>query len=563
MSAHFFTEQDVRTLEQSRRSMTQIECAAFCSFESRFARSGGLAAVTDRILPYLKESGPAANVILVTPFHARIIRPDKLKLIKTGRFRFGEKSLKLEIHEYVNKYNKPVPGQIREYFIRVPGHFMAKNALNDPYIYDTEDAERNNALLLTDALVFSKAVPAAMALLGKKRVLLHLQDWETILAGMTSKIAVLQGELKACSSVFTMHNPYDSGWIRPDLLAKITDGKIASLPQGATALGLGLQFIDAPVTTVSRNFAGELLSDIVHTQYFIPHIQILLRDRGLTGINNGMFIDFPESYEELNRINAKTVGRVRAHKETIRKELLHILDNYRPEKRFGDLTWQGGPLANMPPEIPIIVMSGRLDPNQKGYDLLLRAVDRFDRDQVKAVFTPMAVNASDLEYFREKVLGSDKGNMTVFPMRMEKGYMELQTGSTYGIMPSVYEPFGAAIEYMANGTPVIARNTGGLPDQIDARQKDFLYREPAAHYRREFIEAFFGSRNRVKDREQNPWASDMTDSLYETIKKAVLFYQRHTDAYYRCILHGFRKARTFDWSKSAKAYSKIYQKTLS
>ena len=71
----------------------------------------------------------------------------------------------------------------------------------------------------------------------------------------------------------------------------------------------------------------------------------------------------------------------------------------------------------------------------------------------------------------------------IYPFRMEAGYQELMAGATYVVMPSLYEPFGAATEPYLAGTPVVARATGGLTDQVTDiaanpdRATGFLYRE--------------------------------------------------------------------------------------
>ncbi|MBD3315806.1 MAG: hypothetical protein GF344_08475 [Chitinivibrionales bacterium] len=45
-------------------------------------------------------------------------------------------------------------------------------------------------------------------------------------------------------------------------------------------------------------------------------------------------------------------------------------------------------------------------------------------------------------------------------------YRDLLRGASYLLMPSLYEPFGAATEGALNGTPVVARATGGLWSQV-------------------------------------------------------------------------------------------------
>jgi glycogen synthase len=220
------------------------------------------------------------------------------------------------------------------------------------------------------------------------------------------------------------------------------------------------------------------------------------------------------------------------------------------------LTYKGRTIMKLPDHVPIIVMTGRLDPLQKGYFVLLRAVEKFAEDEIKVILAPLPARKSDLDYFYE-VACKCNGNVTVFPFRMNRGYQELQTGSTFGIMPSVYEPFGAAVEYMANGTVNIGRSTGGLVDQID-KGCGFLYKEDAVFHTQNNVKAFVESSDLMQTRKTNPWIQSMADNLYEVIIKAVDIYQNHPDNYYRLIKNGFRKAGYFSWKKSARKYYKIY-----
>jgi glycogen synthase len=206
-----------------------------------------------------------------------------------------------------------------------------------------------------------------------------------------------------------------------------------------------------------------------------------------------------------------------------------------------------------------LVMSGRLDPFQKGYDILLRAVEKFAPDEIKVILTPMSTRNSDLDYFRE-MAGKCEGNMTVFPIRMEKGFRELQMGSTFGIMPSIYEPFGAAVEYMVNGTVNVSRSTGGLVDQIQHRKSGFLYREDPQSYTLDHIKSFAQTNDAVQSRGSNPWVQSMVAELYKTITEAAALYRNHEDEYYRMVLEGFKQAKTFTWQKAVERYYKVYEK---
>ena len=142
---------------------------------------------------------------------------------------------------------------------------------------------------------------------------------------------------------------------------------------------------------------------------------------------------------------------------------------------------------------------------------------------------------------------------------MEKGYVELQTGATFGVMPSIYEPFGAAIEYMANGTVNVGRLTGGLVNQVVDDETGFLFRESPSSYTVKNIKAFAAQSSHVEARRGNRWVVGMVDALVSTLRKAAECYRDRPDDYARMVLKGFDKAAEFSWEKNASEYSKLYQ----
>jgi glycogen synthase len=554
----FFNGDEIAFITEKLKNL-KIKNVVFCSFENRFAKSGGLAAVTTNILPYLKEINNIPVVILMTPFYPAII--DRAKLVSTGKVfnvPFNQKIIQAEILEYTLNYDKPIKGSLKEYYIKADGFFQARNKLRDPYIYHENEAQ-NNITLSYNAIFFCKAVPFALKALGiRKDIIFHLHEWQTSLIALTAKEAMLNGTLESCGTVQTMHNSYDSS-IPRELLTTLVDKsrsqKITRLSgERPSVYQIGLQLVDAPITTVSEHFSIELTSDIIQTEYFAPHLQDILSTSNIYGINNGMFVDFSPKFPKKEN---HTIEEIRNIKMRNRKALLRVLSGYKPAERFGDLTYRRRTISKLPDNIPIVVMSGRLDPVQKGYYVLLRAIENFAEDEIKVIFTPIPMKRSDLDYFYE-IACKCRGNVTVFPLRMEKGYHELQTGATFGVMPSIYEPFGAAVEYMANGTVNIGRATGGLVDQID-QNCGFLYKEEAVFYTVENIRAFVGAGDNIQIRKTNPWAQSMADNLYEVLRKATDIYQNHPEKYYQMILNGFKKVRKFNWETSAEKYHQVYE----
>lgn len=559
----FFNAHEISTIADRLKDL-KIRCVVFCSFENRFARSGGLAPVTINILPYLKEVNNIPSVMLMTPFYPNIM--DKQKLRSAGKqftIPFHNKSVRAELYEFTCNYSRPQKGALTEYYLKADGFFESGNRLRDPYIYNEADARLNETAMKENAMFFCKAVPLALQTLGiRENIILHLQEWQTALISLSSKEAMLNGTLWSCGTVQTMHNSYDSSMPR-ELLSMFADRSrrrlISRLPgDDMTAYQIGLQLVDAPVTTVSEHIASEFMTDNLQTDIFAPHLQNIFRKSGVYGINNGAFVDIHPVFAKRKKLSLEEILKI---KLTKRKALIRILASYKPKERFGDLTYNGRTISGLPDYIPIIVMSGRLAPLQKGYDVLLRAVERFTEDEIKVVLTPMPVRRDDLDYFYEAACKC-KGNVTVFPMKMERGYSELQSGSTFGIMPSIYEPFGSAVEYMANGTVNIGRATGGLMDQID-RKCGFLYREDAVFYTPENIRNFVETGDIVQMRKTNPWFQNMADHLYDILKKAIYIYRYDPDKYYNLIRSGLEKINDFNWEANVKKYFQVYEKISS
>lgn len=540
----------------------KLKNLVYCSFENRFARSGGLAAVTTRILPYLKESVPIPNVFLLTPFYPHLI--DASQLSKIGNqflVPFGHDRIPCQLMRYDWNYKQPVNGLIHEYYLKADGFFESHNAINDPYIYFDDDPEANDTALRRNALFYCQAVPYALHELKlRENIVLHLQDWQTALLSLTIKQAMMRGDLTSCATVQTMHNAFDSPIPWDELTSIFPETLISRLlplfDDTPTAFQFGLQLVDGPLSTVSDHFAREFTTDIMQTMHFAPHLQDIFHVNGVFGVNNGKFVDVNKVFANPSQLSLLDLRRI---KQIKRQTLLAVLDEYRPPERFGELTWQGSSIKHLPEQIPIFVMGGRLDLIQKGFDIFLKAVANFPTDAIKVILTPMPVHDHDLDFIRE-MSNQCAGNITVYPIRMQYGFNELQSGSTFGVMPSIYEPFGAAIEYMVNGTVNIARATGGLVDQIVPDKNGLLYRENDGTYTLKAIKHYTAHADKISERLQNPWVINMVRSLSEAMNKAIHIYQNEPERYFGMILEGFRHAQKFNWETSAKKYGQLFRK---
>jgi len=559
----FFQQDEIQVIVD-RLTRLRPETVICCSMENRFARSGGLAAVIGNSPAFLNDAA-GTDALLITPFHSNIIGDGRLTpLGKSVYVEWREEQVQVDLFSYDTKVKSDQRTlNVTEYYVRAAGFWEADNRLGDPYVY-TQDTQKNNELLKRDALFFCKVVPHVARELGRtSHLILHLHEWQTALLALVAKDAMLDHVLESCGTVQTIHNPFDAQISMGDLEMLVGNETVrnrvsARADQGRdygemTAYAIGLGLVDAPIAVVSEHFAEQLVSDILHTQYYAPHLQDRFAGR-LIGINNGPFV---ARAKEFPRGESHSMREVRDIKLEQRAALLDILASYHPPERFGNLTYRGGSIRELPVDIPVFVMTGRLDPSQRGYDVLFRALEGFGTDEIKTILAPMPTKESDLDYFRDVASKCD-GDLTVFPIRMKAGYHELQTGSTFSVWPSIYEPFGGAIEYMANGTPVIARASGGLVNQVVHLWNGILYLEPDKNYSMSNLTEFFMCRDSVHTRESNPWVNDMVDALRGALQVAIRIYQERSQDYYQMVLNGFRKTGDFSWQKNTAEYLTVY-----
>ncbi len=172
---------------------------------------------------------------------------------------------------------------------------------------------------------------------------------------------------------------------------------------------------------------------------------------------------------------------------------------------------------------------------------------------------------------------------------MAQGYLELQRGSTYMVMGSLYEPFGAATEGYAAGTPVIARATGGLVQQVvpypaasltssvarlvarfhkpEALPTGFLFREPDLSREeliagwRAIIECAYAEDpdlNRLTGRAGIPLFESMAQAAAQALQDAIDLYVQNPVGYGQMIAAGCEILGAFSWERAVAKYLDIY-----
>jgi glycosyltransferase involved in cell wall biosynthesis len=323
---------------------------------------------------------------------------------------------------------------------------------------------------------------------------------------------------------------------------------------------------DAPLSTVSPGFAAELTGDPLQSDHFATHLQRVYRLQGVVGVDNPLFgaPQSPFSEEAVDAFLAGSPRTLLAEKLAKRRQMLLILDEYEDSRILGGLDGgDGQPLSELPPEVPVFMMFGRLDPGQKGFDLLTRAIEGFRPGEAKFMITPNIVGdvgpwLDDLRQLAER----RAGDVAVYPFRVEKGYMEAMAGASFAVMPSLYEPFGAATEAYLAGTPVVARATGGLTGQVidyndDPRNSTgILFREklPLGASWTAIMNA-----GAPRDRVSIPLYVTIAEALYDALRAAENLWRTNARAYASMLANLYPKAASFAPGKAAAEYHALYQ----
>jgi glycogen synthase len=553
-----FTPAECLQLDAARRAAGKGDrVVAYCVFENPFARAGGVFAVASHLPPALRAAG--AETVIITPFHRNLETTpgyDQVGHIGEIQVPFTSGTTRAELLETYDHLGN------RWIYVQAWGLFDSPGgpSKKDPYAY--KDAQH----LVRDALFLSNAIPQVLAHLGlTQNVVVHAQDWQLAAAALSVKQALLDGVLESAATVLTSHNPYDQG-LPDDSLSWIT-GQLgaAHWPYGAgTFYERMIALTDAPLSTVSPGFARELTSDPLQTRHFTGHLQAVYAAHGVVGINNPLFGE-PKAPFSGDAVRAAMEGapeKILAEKAPKRQRMLEVLAEYSDERILGGL--DGGPgraLVDLPAEVPVFLMFGRMDPRQKGFDLLCRAIEGVPRNAAKFVLAPIVGPgteewAADIAALAEQ----RKGDVVAYPFRMEHGYMEAMAGATFAVMPSFYEPFGAATEAYLAGTPVIARATGGLTDQVvdynesKSRATGFLFREKLPLGASWPAVAQAGPDERVAI----PLYIAMAEALYDSLRKAAAVYAKRPTSYGRILANLYGKTETFAADRAAAGYQALY-----
>jgi glycogen synthase len=576
------------------------------AYETRFARCGGITAVMNHLPGHLRRAAGVVTSVL-TPFHHRIAETRTLPARTVGRFHvpfFGD-SVMVDLCRYDDRWpwyfidarNYRLPRRRR----LASGDEQFFGGRTHPYDVGSNAAEQG-AILRRDALFFGAATARALGELGAATDwTLILQDWQAA----TAALALAGPNRPPGLRLFlTLHNSYDSGALAPaDLQAVgIDPDHVPASVTRSTVLGRAIPLLNKPLFTVSEQFARDFTEDIFQAHVLADHLQDELRPPHVVGANNGPFTSLavPEAPELADARQGK-FAPLREWKSRQKAAGVAALERIAPDKQrrpvWGRLA-DFAALARSGADAPWFVLAGRDDTRQKGYDVAAEAVRMFlakpgNDARAQFLFFPIPGDEGREGLLFLHALARDyPANILVLPFIFPEGYLAALQGAAFGVMPSLYEPFGMANEFYLNGAVGIGRATGGLLQQIvplrsvpsytpsvdrragrwhppAAAATGLLYREPDDHPEvvrdwKAFNDAAYLSapgQDRLAERRNYRLFADMAAALERALLDAVEIYHRPTDAaggdpYCAMLAAGIAHIqRSFSWDWAAAEYN--------
>jgi glycogen synthase len=556
-----FSEEQIEALAADRDGFSnKSRTIVLCSLESSYAVHGGLGVIARNMPHWLHESGE--KLVCCAPLYKNISTFRDAR--SEGALVCEQEDIPVESRNFNTRAtcyrdcNCPYPS----YFIEIPNLFTARD---NPYNYTS-----NHLQLLFDSLGFCASIPFVLRALGYTRhCLFHVHDWETALTGVFSTIAAVDGVLRHTRTVLTVHNSYDH-YFPLNLQHTFFNGAL----NGQTVLQCALPFCDGPIVAVSEPFARELRSDPLQHGIFIPHLQSSIADREVIGIENGTFTASSVPYSTA-ALEEGARGRIdRLYREKCRYRNAFITEI----QRVSDPRIQGAITLN--PEnstIPILLISGRLDLNQKGFDVLFNAFRTLPRGTCKLFFSPNCTEDDPLDFFTG-IARECEGDITIWPFRLSSDQLlRFYRGASFLVMPSLYEPFGAATEGFCMGTPVIARATGGLWKQINPvrppaipsfygtdtpqvsspKPTGILFREQSDGFDNQVEQWRRILSSPVERRMEVPLYRSLVDAARCALSESITIFSDRR-LYTTMIYNGIMSLENFSWTNAIQKYRTVY-----
>lgn len=375
--------------------------------------------------------------------------------------------------------------------------------------------EYNETAFLFYSCCIASLYRQAQGIVGLPFDIIHCNDWHTALAplllGEENKRYKEKGTITSfhIRSILTIHNILYQG-ILPVGVVKdtgIPESVFHPTDRYINVLREGLEHVDV-VSTVSPSYAKEILSPS-----YGPHVYAALRKRGdeVIGILNGI------DEESWNPKNDRFLP-VQYDRRTVEKGKAAI------KKKLQDAV--GLPVNN---NRLLFGFVGRIEPNQKGIDLLMKTVRSLpDKD-----FQVVILGTGNKKQMKQlKTLDKEYTHIAYIDTFDERLARRIYGGSDCLLVPSKFEPCGLIqMIAMRYGTIPIVRKTGGLADSVVDGKTGFVF-------------------------------SDYdVDDLRRAMWKAIVKREDDPKGWLAMVKHVMTK--DFSWKASARQYAALYKKLLS
>ncbi len=369
---------------------------------------------------------------------------------------------------------------------------------------------------------FSKAVAQlylySQETLGGPYDILHCNDWHTalipLLVGDNRKVAYAERETiqsKRAKTMLTIHNLLYQGETGSSISLKLGLPKtvfhsfMTPLGRAVRLLEEGMEYSDI-VTTVSPTYAKEIVSG-EHGK----RIQEVFQRRGskIIGILNGIDQDLwdPQTDKAIG-VNYNSSSVVQA-KSTIKQMLKKAL-------RLPDV------------DAPLFGFVGRIEPRQKGLDLIAHAIKLLPKGSFQIALLGTG-NAHVVNEFKK--LAEENPHVSFTNTFDERLARRIYAGSDIMLVPSKFEPCGLTqMIAMRYGTLPLVRNTGGLADSVRDGKDGFVFEKYTS---RELV---------IKMKQAISWYANKPKKFEAMMKDAMKV--------------------DFSWKRQAGAYIRLYKKLM-
>ena len=452
---------------------------------------GGLGDVTGSLPIALEKIG--VNVDVVVPYFPIAKFTEKVFKSLELNIPFNEETVKVEV------YKTKLPNSNVDSFLLKNDKYFTLGGTN---------AFANNISETEMFTFFDRAVVELIKQQFNTYDIVHCNDWHT---GLITHL--LKDELPDSRphTLFTIHNLLYQGIAGSKLVQEvgivpgahplidwdIQDGDINLMLQGVTSSDY--------INTVSPTYAKEILTE----EYARDMADVLkAREGRLSGIINGIdYNQLPRNYDVSNWKKEKAII-----KENVRKKL-------------------GMDLSDK----PLYSYISRLDPNQKGTDILYAVIPELLRDGGQFILLGTGDKGWEEKFAQlpeevsSKYDNVSKGDVSVNIKFDTALANEIYQASDFFIVPSKYEPCGLTqMIAMWYGTLPIVRNTGGLKDSVSNGVTGFVFDDYSG------------------------------ESLLEAMKKSFKMYD--TRDHDLMVQNAMRT--DLSWERSAQEYKKLYERML-